>query len=383
MIFIAGTIFLCGYSRLIINKKIPDRIILTKNTEEIIPMTFGEDVVVNGNNVGSYVMDVKLFGVLYLKSIDVKVVDELYVYPGGMAIGMYLQTDGVLVIGSGAVTDHEGVKREPAMSLVRPGDYIIAINGIDISSKSQLIFLINKYGSDRIVLTIRRGLELIDISITPVKVSKDQYMLGIWVRDDAQGIGTITYVTEKGYFGALGHGVSDTDTGQLLDSRGGRLYKANIWGIEKGKAGEPGGLCGYITYEKEYIMGDIYNNNNRGIYGKLTVKCNEIISQKKIEVAYKQNVHTGKAYIRSQVSGELKDYEINIEKVNLNNDGNYKDLVINVTDQELINITGGIVQGMSGSPIIQDGKLIGAVTHVLVKNPVKGYGIFIEHMLEQ
>ena len=381
MIFLAGSISLCFFVRKEINKNIPDDLMMSIDSKETIPISFGKDIVVTGDKVGSYVVDVKLFGLIYLKSIDVKVIDDTEVYPGGSVIGMYLQTEGVMVVGAGEVYDAEGIKHEPALSLVKAGDYITALNDIDVSSKSQLVFLVNKYGKENIKLTIKRENEMFDINIKPVQTGKEEYKLGIWVRDDTQGIGTVTYVTKDGFFGALGHGVSDADTGKLLDSRGGRLYKSNIWGIEKGLPGEPGGLCGYISYEDTNILGEIHENCSKGIYGVITAEISDVCSADIMKIGFKQDVKTGTAYIYSCLSGEPEYYEIIIEKININNSDN-KNMVLKVTDEELLEATGGIVQGMSGSPIIQNGRIVGAVTHVLVNDPTRGYGIFIENMLE-
>ncbi len=383
MVLVATSLTCFGTTVNYIDSKIPDKITIVQNSEEVIPMSLGEDIVVDSDKVGSYSFDVKVFGLISIKKVDVNVVRDQSVYCGGMPIGMYLKTDGIMVIGSGKVSDMQGRICEPSLNMVKEGDYIVKLNGISVNSKSQLVYLVDKYGKEEITLTIRRDKTFFDIKVTPVQTSAEEYKLGIWVRDDTQGIGTITYITEDMRFGALGHGVSDIDTGELLDSSGGVLYKAIVWGIEKGKPNAPGGLCGYINYEEENVLGSIYTNCECGIYGFLTDDYKELTDTEKVKVAYKQDVKTGKAYIRSYVSGKAEDYEIEISKVYANNSGKNKDMVITVTDKRLIELTGGIVQGMSGSPIIQDGKLIGAVTHVFVNNPEKGYGIFIENMLEK
>lgn len=321
--------------------------------------------------------------IIYTKKVSKVGEAGLMVYPCGFPIGVYLETDGVMVIGTGTVKSVDGLTYEPSLSKIYPGDYILAINDIDINSKSQLLFLINKYGNNDVILTIKRNNNTIDIKISPVQVSETEYKLGIWVRDDSQGIGTMTFITNSGLFGALGHGISDVDTGELLNAAGGTLYGADIWGIKKGESGNPGGLYGVINYEDKNILGEINSNTNIGIYG--SIDPSELVNRfdlDPIKIATKDEIKTGKAYIRSCVSGEIKDYEIEIEKVNPDCKTN-KGIVIHVTDEELLMLTGGIVQGMSGSPIIQDGKLIGAVTHVFVKDSTKGYGIFIETMLEK
>ncbi len=232
----------------------------------------------------------------------------------------------------------------------------------------------------------RNGKEF-DVKVKPVKVSESEYKIGIWARDDTQGIGTLTFITKDGKYGALGHEISDVDTGNLLDSNDGLLYIANIWGIRKGENGKPGGLCGSIDYEKSNELGDINKNTNIGIYGTLdSKKMDELIGMydcELIPVANKTEVKTKEAYILSAISGELEKYDIEVVEVNQNPGTSNKGMIIKVTDEKLLELTNGIIQGMSGSPIIQNGKLIGAVTHVFVNDPTKGYGIFAQTMLEQ
>ena len=317
--------------------------------------------------------------------MSVNASEEEYVYPCGFQVGIYLQTKGVMIIGTDEVEDENGVNMNPALNKVKAGDYITKINDIDVSSKSQLVFLVNKYGDEDVVLTILRNGQTIEVKISPVKTGKDEYKLGIWVRDDTQGIGTMTYLTEDGSYGALGHGISDIDTGELLDSKCGILYQANVWGIKKGEKGNPGALYGMISYEDDKIQGSILENTSIGIYGTLSNKnkVQQLIDAyglEPLQTAMSSEIQKGKAYIRSNVSGQLCDYEVEIEKINKSSNDN-KGLVLEVTDERLLGLTNGIVQGMSGTPIIQDGKIIGAVTHVFVNDSTRGYGIFIENML--
>ena len=215
-----------------------------------------------------------------------------------------------------------------------------------------------------------------------VKTEDGSYKLGAWVRDDTQGIGTMTYIDMSGNFGALGHGISDSDTGKVVEIEEGALYETEILGIEKGTIGNPGVMAGVIYYGLGSQLGTITDNTDIGIFGKVNDKMKKSLQAQAVEVGYRQDVKKGQAWVRSDVSGELKDYEIEIQKVDYNPVQQNKSMVIKVVDEELLRLTGGIVQGMSGSPILQDGKLIGAVTHVFVQDSTRGYGIFVEDMLK-
>ena len=412
MLLIASVIYTIEYGYRYINDNIPDSINLHADSENSydlkvpvaatvssedkevsiegysgilnreIKISANDNVLSNDESLGKYNVDVKLFGIFNFKSIEVNVIEKQKVIPCGFPVGIYLETDGIMVIGTGTVKGMDGNVYNPAESKVNSGDYIVSLNDIPVSSKSQLIFLVNKYGSDDIVLGIRRNGQIIKVLINPVETAVSEYKMGIWVRDDTQGIGTLTFITEDGKFGALGHGISDIDTGKLLDSNTGILYEADIWGIKKGENGTPGGLCGVVIYENNCILGKINANTDRGIFGQAEDELMEICDFQPIDMSFKQDVHKGAAYIRCMLDGEIKDYEIEIVSVDRTGDAKNKGMVIQVTDPELLSITNGIVQGMSGSPIIQDGKLAGAVTHVLVNDPTKGYGIFAEDMMK-
>ncbi len=303
------------------------------------------------------------------------------VIPCGMPIGIYMQTDGIMVIGTSAVMGLDGLEKEPAKDIVKAGDYILGYNGVAIREKEELLQMVGKSGGEDAVLTIRRDQETLDVRMQPVTTSLGEYKLGIWVRDDTQGIGTMTYIDENGNFGALGHGISDMDTGELVAISNGQLYQTQIRSIIKGESGNPGSLAGVICYGKDSQCGDIFSNTQCGIFGTVSEAFLADVNQEWVEVAEKDEVHTGEAVIRTTLDGQRNDYTISILEVNASREGDKKELVLQVTDPRLLDKTGGIVQGMSGSPIIQDGKLIGAVTHVLVQDSTKGYGIFIEDMM--
>lgn len=411
-IFWLSIVAVTGYMWYYMDQAVPDRVSIIQNQEE--DFSFGlplkatiisdsEEVSLgNESNIpadqitisgrqhfsmiageqGSYQVGLKLFGLIKLKDIQVDVVDTRYAIPCGNPIGIYLKSDGVMVIGTGRITGPDGMEVEPAFGILKTGDYIEAFNGKPMKTKEDLISAVNDSGGQDSVVTVRRDGEPIDVSVKPIASSDGKYKLGAWVRDDTQGIGTITYVDMNGNFGALGHGISDSDTGDLVETSQGALYSTEIMGIEKGTIGKPGLLSGVIYYGPQSHMGDISQNTNEGIFGTVNQQFKKQLTGEPMEIACRQDVKPGVAYIRSNVSGELEDYEIEIQKVDYNASHKNKSMVIKVTDPRLLELTGGIVQGMSGSPIIQDGKLAGAVTHVFVQDASRGYGILIENMLE-
>lgn len=346
-----------------------------------IRMKAAEPFSLYAKNEGSYRLGLKLFGKIQFKEIQVDVVETRYAVPCGVPVGIYLKSQGVMVIGTGRITGADGQESEPAFGVLQSGDYIEAINGQPLKDKEALITNLNRIGGSEALLSIRRGGESMEVRMNPVKSDDGSYKLGAWVRDDTQGIGTMTYMDSNGNFGALGHGISDSDTGKVVEISEGALYDTEILGIEKGSAGNPGVMAGVIYYGPGSKLGTIDANTDVGIFGHADERLQKSISGEPMEIGYRQDVKKGQAWIRSSVSGELKDYEIEIQRVDYNPIHQNKGLVIQVVDEELLKLTGGIVQGMSGSPIIQGGKLVGAVTHVFVQDSTKGYGIFVETML--
>lgn len=346
-----------------------------------ITVNLNEAFSLKSKKTGNYQIQMKLFGFLPIKSIDVSVIEQTQVIPCGFPVGIYLETDGILVIGSAKVVDLHGTIMEPAYMVVKSGDYIKKINGETVNSKEEMIKKVKDSGGKEMILTIRRNEEEMNVKITPVETEPEEYKLGIWVRDDAQGIGTLTYLTAQGEFGGLGHGVSDVDTGMLLEACGGKLYEARILSIIKGEAGTPGGLSGVINYNEKAVLGEITKNTSQGIFGKASFELRNIVGSEAMDIGLRQEVKLGEAYVRCKIEGEMKDYKILITKIDNSSHNLNKGMEIKIVDEELLEKTNGIVQGMSGSPIIQNGKLIGAVTHVFVQDSTKGYGIFIENML--
>lgn len=328
-----------------------------------------------------YQLTCKFLGLIPVKEVSVYVVDRSYVMPSGVPIGIYTKTKGVLIIGTGKVTSENGLNYEPADELVQSGDYIITVNGVEISNKEDLIQMVNESEGNAIVLGILRDGESIKLKIEPIELEDGSYKLGIWVRDDMAGVGTLTYVKEDFEYGALGHPVSDADTGDTIPLATGELYNTDIVGIVKGEDGAPGELTGVINYNDKYCLGTILENSATGIYGKLE-RIPEEMEQTYTEVGMKQEIEKGEAYILSSLDGTMQMYQIEIDEINYNDKEKNKGILFHVTDERLLAKTGGIVQGMSGSPILQNGRIIGAVTHVFISDATKGYGIFMETMLK-
>lgn len=342
-------------------------------------ISYDETVEVSQN--GSYQIRCKWLGVLPLKTIKVHTVEKQEVLVSGSPVGIYMETKGVLVIDSGEITDREGIRRTPAEHIIQSGDYICEIDGKVLTGKRQLMQLVRENQGEPMELQVIRHQETIKLEMTPVETEDGSYKLGIWVRDNIQGIGTLTYVEPNGTFGALGHGISDADTGERLEISDGDLYRADILSIRKGTAGTPGELRGVINYREENRIGTICGNSQYGIRGQLEPgKYSE--SMKKIPTGLKQEIQTGKAKIRCDIGDGIREYQCEILEIDSNAKDTNKCFVLRITDDDLLSRTGGIVQGMSGSPVLQNGKLIGAITHVFVNDPTKGYGIFIENMME-
>ena len=342
-------------------------------------ISYDETVEVSQN--GSYQIRCKWLGVLPLKTIKVHTVEKQEVLVSGSPVGIYMETKGVLVIDSGEITDREGIRRTPAEHIIQSGDYICEIDGKVLTGKRQLMQLVRENQGEPMELQVIRHQETIKLEMTPVETEDGSYKLGIWVRDNIQGIGTLTYVEPNGTFGALGHGISDADTGERLEISDGDLYRADILSIRKGTAGTPGELRGVINYREENRIGTICGNSQYGIRGQMEPgKYTE--SMKKIPTGLKQEIQTGKAEIRCDIGDGIREYQCEILEIDSNARDTNKCFVLRITDDDLLSRTGGIVQGMSGSPVLQNGKLIGAITHVFVNDPTKGYGIFIENMME-
>ena len=317
------------------------------------------------------------------QEVTAEQLEENTVLLGGMPIGIYLKTDGVMVLSTASLVGADKKTYDPARNIVRPGDYIFKINGEKVENKKSLIKEMEGLRSKEVILELKRKEEKLSVRLNAVRTERDEYKLGIWVRDDTQGLGTITYLTKGSKFGALGHGIHDMDTNLLLEIEKGSLYDTSIRSVIKGEKGQPGSLEGIIVYNSYNRLGTIEKNTEIGIYGTLEKLDRLFEEQIPVKIGSRSKVTQGKAQIRCSTGGEVKFYDIEILEIDTYQRDVNKGFVIRVTDPELLEETGGIVQGMSGSPILQDGKLVGAVTHVFVNDPTKGYGIFIEDMLKE
>ncbi|HOQ76142.1 MAG TPA: SpoIVB peptidase [Thermoclostridium sp.] len=334
---------------------------------------------------GQAEMEVRILGFIPVKTIEVRAIPQQKVLACGFPIGVKLMTNGVMIINVSGVVLDDGNRVSPAEKAgLLAGDIIVRAGGKSIESIKDLISVIEESGGNEIPLTyIRRNVRY-DTSVRPVRSAEDtQYRIGIWVRDSSAGIGTLTFIDpESRVYGALGHGISDIDTGALLQVGSGQLLRSNIKSIKKGVKGTPGELEGDFL-AKNRVIGDIELNSNFGIYGRLS---NDFIfpNGRPISIGSHSSVHAGKASILACIRDDIvEEFDIEIERIARWDLGSTKNMVIRITDKRLLNATGGIVQGMSGSPIIQDGRLVGAVTHVFINDPERGYGIFIESMLQQ
>ena len=291
--------------------------------------------------------------------------------PGGMAFGVRIRTKGVIVVGITKIGN-----RSPAEEAdIRVRDVILAIDGKEVNSADEITDAVSGSGGSPLRITVSRSGKTGVRTLKPEKSAEGIYKAGIWIRDNTAGIGTVTYIDPAtGNFGGLGHGISDVDTGDLIPLRTGTVTEVTIAGVKKGTKGVPGELKGYLNAKEEGVL---FSNTAAGVFGKLDI----VPAAETVAVADCGEVKEGKAEIRCTLDGNgIGTYQVEISSINRSR-GENKNFMITVTDPVLLEKTGGIVQGMSGSPVIQNGKLIGAVTHVLITDPKKGYGIFIENML--
>ncbi|HZK02164.1 MAG TPA: SpoIVB peptidase, partial [Anaerovoracaceae bacterium] len=322
---------------------------------------------------------------LPLKEVTIKVLPEVRLIPGGQPVGVKMNVKGVLVVGLEEITTDNGDKVNPGLEAgLEIGDSILAINSEPVDSHEEVKKAINKQKGQVRLKISRRG-EIRYFKIEPVKSKTDGlYKIGVWVRDKTAGLGTLTfYDPESHQFGALGHAITDPDTGDILKIRKGELLSASVESVKQGASGTPGEIRG-VFYEEDEPLGDLGLNTEYGIFGTLYKPITNPLINEPIAIGFQNQVEEGPAWILTTIDGKKTEmYSINIEKINKQIKPSTKSMIISVTDPRLVKRTGGIVQGMSGSPIIQNNRLVGAVTHVFVNDPLKGYAIFIEWMLQQ
>lgn len=363
--------------------------ILGVKIEETVPVVAEISKQESTNTQSSMLINEKqynlsLFGI-NLKTISANIIPNTKVIPLGNLVGLKLYTKGVLVVGVSEIKGEDNKIYKPYEDAgIEQGDCIIEINQEQVETTDELIACVSKAkGKDLEIIYIKNG-ETLKTKMTPVKASKNTYKIGLWVRDAAAGVGTLSfYEPSTNSFAALGHGIQDVDTEELVDIVSGEFVTADIVDIKKGAENNPGRIEGTIEDSKQ--IGKIYSNTEYGVYG-FTNNKNELnmTNIQEVEVASRSEIKAGKASIICTLENNVrKEYEVEIEKVYINNNENNKSMVVKVTDEELIEKTGGIIQGMSGSPILQNGKMIGVLTHVFVSNPQKGYGVFADTMLKQ
>ena len=327
---------------------------------------------------------ISLFGLLPLREVEIEISDDLRLYPGGQAIGVALHTEGVLVVGTSDLT---GAHSPARLAGIKPGDVILEANGKAIESTEALTALVASVREKPIPLTVLRGENRLQLTLTPKRDGQSgEYRIGAWVRDSTAGVGTLSFYGEihagEGMrYGALGHAVTDLDTRQVLTVGSGEMMLADVVAVRKGEAGNPGELKGSFLQENR-VIGSIARNNVYGLYGSMTKPPEHPLYPDGLPIGRRDAVHAGPASILCTVGPEgMQEYSVEIVEVARQSAPAQRSMVLKVTDERLLERTGGIVQGMSGSPILQDGRLIGSVTHVFVNDPEMGYGLFIEWML--
>ncbi len=336
--------------------------------------------VLTARETGEKQVSIDLFGLLPLRKMRLKVDQGMTLMPGGTAVGVALATKGVLVVG---VSDVQG--QSPAQKAgLRSGDVIQSVNGREVSDAAHLTRLVASFDAAPLTVVYQRNGKTRAASLTPLwDAASGAYRIGAWVRDSTAGVGTLSYYNPgDGTYGALGHAINDADTGKLLPVRSGTLLQADIVDVRMGRRGEPGELRGTFLNDRR-VLGSIEENTPLGIYGTLDKPFVNPLYPNGLPVGYQESVMIGPASILSTVDGEgMREYKVEIIQKTRQALPGQKSMVIRVTDEDLLKKTGGIVQGMSGSPIVQNGRVIGAVTHVCVDDPTQGYGLYIEWMLQ-
>lgn len=342
--------------------------------------TYSGELAASAGQAGVKRAELKLLGIIPIKTVSIREVREPVLIPCGNPFGIKLLTDGVVVVEASSFETASGVKAPASDAGIKAGDIIKTINGKKAESNSDIADIVEKSGGERLTFNIvRDGVNMIVNVIPKICKADGKYRIGLWVRDSSAGIGTVTfYNPDTGVFAGLGHPVCDVDTGCIMPLSKGEAVDVNVNGVKKGISGVPGELVGCFTSNSP--IGTLEMNCKDGIYGVMT---DFTPISEGVPLGMRQEIKTGEAYIYTTVEGSRPQrYKIVIEKIDLQDSNDSRNMIIKVTDSELLEKTGGIVQGMSGSPIIQNGKLVGAVTHVFVNNPAKGYAIFADTMYD-
>ncbi|WP_206109172.1 SpoIVB peptidase [Paenibacillus sp. HB172176] len=365
----------------------PQMLQINGSTKQSLSVNLNEPLSVQPNQSGQTNMKVKLFGKIPFKTVKVNVVPDLRVIPGGQTIGVKVKSAGILIVGHHQVMDESGHKQSPGEAAgLKLGDLITSINGSPINEVNKVGAICEQFGETRepLHITYKRDGKLSSTTLSPIFDADDKaWRLGLYIRDSAAGVGTLTfYAPDHGVYGALGHVITDMDTQTPIEVGTGQILQSSVTSINKSETGDPGSK--HATFVKEgRILGNIEKNTPFGIFGKMAIAPEHSYSPKSMPVAFAEDVKEGPAQILTVVNGQkVERYNIEIAHVSKQTGPATKGMVIKITDKRLLTKTGGIVQGMSGSPIIQDGKLVGAVTHVFVNDPTSGYGCFIEWMLQ-
>lgn len=351
---------------------------INENTDKKIIQTSAD--IDTENFVEKKTLSVSFLNIFNIKEIEINEIPQAEVVPLGNIVGLRLYASGVLVIGKTEIKGEKPYKT----STIKEGDLITAVNSKKVETTTDLITSVNDSKGNSIEITyVREGI-IYTTTIEPVKTDKDEYKIGLWVRDGAIGVGTISYYEPSTkYFAALGHPIIDTDTGEIVSIKEGELVNASVISIKKGEEGNPGEIKGSLKSDEK--IGQISTNTEFGIYGTLdNLSSLNIDKENKIKVALREEIKTGDAKVLLTLEdGIRKEYDVKIKKIYKNNDKDNKSMLIEIVDEDLKNLTGGIIQGMSGAPLIQNGKFIGAITHVLVNNPELGYAVFGDLMIKQ
>jgi len=335
----------------------------------------GAQSVATGENTVSY--DVSLFGILPVKTVAVTKTERKTVTVSGQAFGIRLFSDGVMVVGLAELETENGGVSPGYRAGLRRGDVITSVNGKRITENAQLSEALKAANGESVTLRFSRNGKNYTASLTPA-FSDGSFKAGLWVRDSVAGIGTLTYFDEKtGVFAGLGHGITDSDSGERYPLLTGNAVLAQVTGVKKGEVGAPGELKGYFS---DTPVGELTKNTDEGVFG--TVSSGFSVQGETLPVAFRQETEKGNATLYCDLGNGVTGYTVEVEKIRLNENATTRNMVIRVTDSRLLAATGGIVQGMSGSPLVQNGRLIGAVTHVFVDDPTRGYAIFAENMTD-